>query len=345
MVERIREPDGDARRKAGDRLDNLTKPVGSLGRLEKLAVKVAGITGEMDPPLEKRYSLVFAGDHGVAEEGVSAYPQEVTVQMLGNFIHEGAAVNILGNLEGSRVKVVDVGVASADLPEKVMDKKVRAGTDNFTRGPAMTREEALESLRVGYDIVDELADRGLGVLGVGDMGIANTTPSSAITALFTGSDPSEVTGRGTGIDEESLKHKVDVVRRGIEVNEPDPADPVGLLSKVGGLEIGAIAGAYLAAAANRLPVMVDGFITTSGALIANAIAPLSSEYMIASHNSVEQGHMVALNHLGLSPLLDLDLRLGEGTGAALAMHLVRASTAILNEMYTFEEAGVSTKEG
>lgn len=344
LAEKIREPDENVRKKASERLDNLTKPKGSLGRLEDLAIQVAGITGKLDPSLNNRYSLVFAGDHGVAEEGVSAYPQEVTVQMLANFIHEGAAVNILGKLEKSEVIVIDVGVAAGDLPEKVVDKKVMYGTNNFVKGPAMSRDQAIRSIMIGYEIVEDLADSGLDLLGLGDMGIANTTPSSAITSVITGSDPQRVTGTGTGIDEESLAHKIKVVERGIEVNDPNRDDAIDVLSKLGGLEIGAIAGGYLAGAANHVPILVDGFITTSAALVAHAIEPLVAEYMVASHNSVEQGHMIALKHLGLSPLLDLNLRLGEGTGAVLAMNLVTASMRVLNEMYTFAEAGVSTEE-
>ncbi len=338
---RIDEVNYEIRDKASQRMNNLTKPKGSLGKLEDLAIKIAGIRGEFDPSMDERYSLVFAGDHGVAEEGVSAYPQEVTLQMLGNFIHEGAAINVLGESVGSKVRVIDVGVASDDVPRSVVGRKVNNGTDNFLHGPAMPREEALKSLRVGYEIVEELADSGLDLLGVGDMGIGNTTPSSAITAVITGASPENVTGRGTGIDEEALRKKVEVVEKGLEENNPDPEDPIDVLSKVGGYEIGAIAGAYLAGAANQVPLMVDGFITTAGALIARGLEPGVVDYMIASHNSVEGGHSVALKELELEPLLDLDLRLGEGTGAALAMNLVEAGTSILNEMNTFEEAGVS----
>ncbi|MBS3737076.1 nicotinate-nucleotide--dimethylbenzimidazole phosphoribosyltransferase [Candidatus Bipolaricaulota bacterium] len=330
------------RDKATRRMNNLTKPKGSLGKLEDLAIKIAGIRGELDPTMEDRYSLVFAGDHGVAAEGVSAYPQEVTVQMLENFIHEGAAINVLGKNVGSRVRVIDVGVASEEVPRPVLERKISKGTKNFLRGPAMSREEALESIRVGYEVVEELVDSGLDLLGVGDMGIGNTTPSSAITAVMTGESPKSVTGRGTGIDEESLRKKVEVVEKGLDTNNPDPENPVEVLAKVGGYEIGAIAGAYLAGAANQVPVLVDGFITTAGALIAHGLEPGVVDYLIASHCSVEEGHGVALDKLGLEPLLDLNLRLGEGTGAALAMHLVEASTSILNGMYTFEEAGVSS---
>ena len=341
FTEEIGPVDGEVSEKASRRLDNLTKPKGSLGQLEELAVKIAGIRREMNPSFDDKYSLVFAGDHGVAAEGVSAYPQEVTVQMLANFIHEGAAINVLGNQVGSEVLVVDVGVASEEIPESVVDRKINPGTDSFTDGPAMSREDALKSVQAGYEVVEELVDSGLDLLGVGDMGIGNTTPSSAITALLTDSPPEEVTGQGTGIDEESLKRKIEVVKKGLEVNEPDPEDPIDVLSKVGGYEIGAIAGAYLAGAAGGAPLVVDGFITTAGALLAAKMEPTVTDYMVASHNSVERGHEVALEKLGLDPLLDLDLRLGEGTGAALAMNLVEASIAVLNEMYTFEEAGVS----
>lgn len=338
---RIDTTNSDVRDKASRRMNNLTKPKGSLGKLEDLAIKIAGIRGELDPPMKDKYSLVFAGDHGVAAEGVSAYPQEVTVQMLENFIHEGAAINVLGKSVGSMVRVVDVGVASDEIPRSVLERKISKGTKNFLQGPAMPREEALESIRVGYEVVEELADSGLDLLGVGDMGIGNTTPSSAITAVMTGESPERVTGRGTGIDEETLCKKVAAVEKGLDTNNPNPEDAVDVLAKVGGYEIGAIAGAYLAGAANQVPVLVDGFITTAGALIAHGLEPRVVDYMIASHCSVEEGHGVALNELGLEPLLGLDLRLGEGTGAALAMNLVEASTSILNGMYTFEEAGVS----
>lgn len=337
----INDIDEEIRNRARERMDNLTKPKGSLGQLEDLAVKVAGICREVNPSLKNKYSFVFAGDHGVAAEGVSAYPQEVTAQMLANFINEGAAINVLGKRVDSEVVVVDVGVASGDIPPSVVDEKISRGTESFTRGPAMSREEALDSIRVGYRLVDRVADSGLDLLGVGDMGIGNTTPSSAITATMTGREPEEVTGRGTGIDEKSLTRKIAVVEEGLKTNRPDPADPLDVLSKVGGYEIGAIAGAYLAGAKNGIPILVDGFITTSGGLIAHGLEPKVADYMIASHNSVERGHKIALDNLGLEPLLDLRLRLGEGTGAALAMHLVEAAVSILNEMDTFEEAGIS----
>ncbi|MEF8798327.1 MAG: nicotinate-nucleotide--dimethylbenzimidazole phosphoribosyltransferase [Candidatus Bipolaricaulota bacterium] len=333
--------DKEMREKASKRMDNLTKPKGSLGQLEELAIKVAGICREMNPSLENKYSFVFAGDHGVTAEGVSAYPQEVTVQMLANFVREGAAINVLGNQADSEVIVVDVGVASRDIPSSVVDEKISEGTDSLIRGPAMSREEALASIQVGYRIVDEVADSGLDLLGVGDMGIGNTTPSSAITAVMTDSKPEDVTGRGTGIDQKSLRRKISVVEEGLQINRPDPADPLDVLSKVGGYEIGAIAGAYLAGAANEVPILLDGFITTSGALIAQGLEPKVTNYMIASHNSVEKGHKQAHEKLGLEPLLDLDLRLGEGTGAALAMPVVESAMLVLNDMYTFEEAGIS----
>lgn len=341
ISEGIKGTDQQARERAQKRMDNLTKPKGSLGQLEELAIKVAGITGEMNSPLDVRYSFVFAGDHGVAAEGVSAYPQEVTVQMLANFIHEGAAINVLGRKVDSEVVVVDAGVASDDVPPSVINEKINYGTNSFLEGPAMSRKEALASIRVGYRTVEKVADTGLDLLGVGDMGIGNTTPSSAITAAMTDGEPEEVTGRGTGIDEESLKQKIAIVEKGLEINQPDPNDPLDVLSKVGGYEIGAIAGAYLAGAASGVPILLDGFITTAGALIAHGLEPKVANYMIASHNSVERGHRIALENLRLEPLLDLNLRLGEGTGAALAMHLIESGVSILKEMYTFDEAGVS----
>ncbi len=341
MTNRIEGTDERVKKEARERMDSLTKPRGSLGRLEDLAIKVAGIRGEMNPSLADKYAFIFAGDHGVVSEGVSAYPQEVTAQMLANFIHEGAAINVLGNKVGSEVVVVDVGVGSDGIPSSVIDEKINYGTDNFVNGPAMSREDALAAVRVGYRIVNEAAESGLDLLLAGDMGIGNTTPSSAITAIMTGCSPEEVTGKGTGIDEEALKLKVAVVEKGLEVNQPDPSDPLDVLSKVGGYEIGAIAGAYLAGAANGVPLLLDGFITSAGALIAQGLEPEVTNYMIASHNSVEKGHRAAYEKLGLEPLLDLGLRLGEGTGAALAVHLVESGVAVLNEMYTFAEAGVS----
>ena len=325
-------------------LDVKTKPRRSLGRLEDLACRFAAIAGVERPPSPVKAIVVMAGDHGVADEGVSAYPQAVTGQMLLNFARGGAAINVLARQAGARVVVVDMGVARA-LPEgatpEIRACRVGAGTANLARGPAMTRAQALAALAAGAALADELARDGVGLLGIGEMGIANTTAASALAAVFTGAPPDEVTGRGTGIDDATFRHKVEVVRRGLEINRPDAGDAVDALAKVGGFEIAGLAGVVLGAAAARLPVVADGFIASVAALAAVRIAPLAAGYLIASHRSVEAGHRLVLQALGARPLLDLDLRLGEGTGAALAMPLVDAALAIAAEMATFESAGVS----
>ncbi|MBN1219368.1 MAG: nicotinate-nucleotide--dimethylbenzimidazole phosphoribosyltransferase [Anaerolineae bacterium] len=327
---------------AQDRQAQLTKPTGALGRLETLSVQIAGITGRIDPPLTERVVIVAAGDHGVTAEGISAYPSAVTPQMVLNFLNGGAAINVLARQAGARVVVLDVGVA-ADLPDHpdLIKAKVAPGTNNFTKGPAMTRNQAIQAIEAGMTAVTREAEQGLHLVGTGDMGIGNTTPSSAICAVLTGAGIAEVTGHGTGIDDAAWQNKVMVIQRALDKNQPDPQDPLDVLAKVGGFEIGAIAGIILGAAANRIPVLVDGFISTAGALIAAALAPLSRDYMIAAHRSVEPGHKIMQQHLNLDPIFHLDLRLGEGTGAALAMPVVVAATVTLNEMATFSEAAVS----
>jgi len=329
---------------AQERQAQLTKPAGALGRLESLSIQMAGITGQINPPLTERAVIVAAGDHGVTAEGVSAFPSEVTPQMVFNFLNGGAAINVLARQAGARVVVLDAGVA-ADLPEHpaLVNAKVGPGTHNFAQGPAMTREQAVQSIEAGIAAVAREYEQGLHLVGTGDMGIGNTTPSSAICAVLTGADIITVTGRGTGIDDTALKNKVDVIQRALDVNQPNPNDALDVLAKVGGFEIGAIAGVVLGAAARRIPVLVDGFISTAGALIAAGLAPLSRDYMIAAHRSVEPGHKIMQKHLNLDPIFHLDLRLGEGTGSALAMPVVVSATATLNEMATFAEAAVSGK--
>jgi nicotinate-nucleotide--dimethylbenzimidazole phosphoribosyltransferase len=323
------------------RLDRKTKPRGSLGRLEDLACRLAAAYGTADPPLPAKAVVVMAADHGVAEDGVSAYPQEVTAQMVKNFLAGGAAINVLARQQGARVVVADLGTkCPADLPQ-VRDCRLGPGTANFTRGPAMSRETAARALEVGIRLASELAAEGVGLLGVGDMGIGNTTAASALTAAFTGQLPERVTGRGTGIDDGRLRLKVGAVERALRVNRPDPADPLGVLAKVGGFEIAGLAGVLLGAAARRVPVVLDGFITGAAALAAVGLCPPARDYLIASHRSVEPGAEVVLRHLGLRPLLDLDMRLGEGTGAVLAMNLAEAALHVLKEMATFEAAGVT----
>jgi len=340
---RIVETDAAAAAEAQRLLDKKTKPPRSLGRLEDLVCQLAAIRGYATPRVRPAKAIVVMGaDHGVAAEGVSAYPQDVTGQMLLNFASGGAAINVLARQAGARVVVVDMGVARPLPPApEIRACRIGAGTANLARGPAMTRAQARAALAAGAALADELARDGVGLLGIGEMGIANTTAASALAAVFTGAPPEEVTGRGTGIDDATFRRKVDVVRRGIEINRPDANDAVDALAKVGGFEIAGLTGVVLGAAAARLPVVVDGFIASVAALAAVRLAPLAAGYLIASHRSVEAGHRLVLQALGAKPLLDLDLRLGEGTGAALAMPLVDAALAIAAEMATFESAGVS----
>jgi nicotinate-nucleotide--dimethylbenzimidazole phosphoribosyltransferase len=348
-IETLGPPDADARAQATAILDDLTKPPGSLGRLEWLAIELAGITAAPRPTFDRRAIVVAAADHGVTGQGVSAYPAAVTAQMVANLLAGGAAINALAAATGATLMVVDVGVASdipsvaatTDRPVDLVRARIRNGTDDMTQRPAMSRDEAVRSIGVGLDVARRLHADGVELLGVGEMGIGNTTAASAITAAMTGIDPERVTGRGTGIDEETRAHKVDVVRRAIERHRPEPADPVGVLAAVGGLEIGTLVGLILGAAAARTPVILDGFITASAALLAVALAPPVGRRLIAGHRSVEPGHAVVLGRLDLVPLLELDLRLGEGTGAALAMSLVDASVAVRDGMATFGSASIS----
>ncbi|HHY37026.1 MAG TPA: nicotinate-nucleotide--dimethylbenzimidazole phosphoribosyltransferase [Firmicutes bacterium] len=324
------------------RLDSLTKPPGSLGLLEELACQVAGITGQVCPPLPRKTCILMAGDHGVVAEGVSAFPQEVTVQMVLNFLRGGAAMNVLSRHVGSELLIVDVGVA-ADLPDLpgLLKRKVAYGTANMATGPAMTREQAVAALEVGIQVVQDSIARGTGLVGLGEMGIGNTTPSAAIIAVYSGRPVDQVVGRGTGLDDEGLRVKIRAIEKALAVNRPDPADPLDVLAKVGGLEIAALAGVILGAAAGRIPVITDGFISTAAALIAVGLCPTAKEYLICSHLSAEPGHSIMLEYLGLRPLLHLDMRLGEGTGAALAMFLVEAALKLLTGMATFAEAAIS----
>ena len=327
------------------RQDQLIKPQGSLGRLEELSIQMAGIRAEALPQARQKAVIVMAGDHGVVAEGVSAYPQEVTPQMVQNFLAGGAAINVLARQAGARVIVVDLGVAS-DLPPHpdLQVRKIAYGTANIARGPAMSVDQALRSILAGAEIVQEQCQLGLDMLATGDMGIGNTTPSAAIAATILAQDPAEIAGRGTGVDDDGLNRKVAAIRAALEVNRPDPGDGLDILAKVGGFEIGGIAGAILAAAAQRKAIVVDGFISTAAAMIAVRLAPVVRGYLIAAHSSQELGHHRMMAWLGLEPLLDLRMRLGEGTGAALAMPLVEAACQVLSEMATFAEAGVSAKE-
>lgn len=330
---------------AQTRLDRLTKPLGSLGRLEELAVRYAMITGEVKPNVPRGAVFTFAADHGVAMEGVSAYPSEVTPQMVLNFLRGGAGVNVLARHAGVEVRVVDIGVAYdfGSMPG-LIEKKIMRGTNNLLCEPAMTRAQAAQALQVGVDLATGAAREGIGLVGTGEMGIGNTTPSAALTAVMTDRSVAEVTGRGTGLDDAGRVHKIQVIEQALERHRPDRNDPLDLLAKVGGLEIAGLAGLILGAAAARLPVVLDGFIAGAAALVAVGLQPLCREYLIASHRSVERGHQAILDVLNLRPLLDLDLRLGEGTGACLGMGLVQASIKILTEMATFDEAGVTERD-
>jgi nicotinate-nucleotide--dimethylbenzimidazole phosphoribosyltransferase len=331
--------------KARTRLDNLTKPLGSLGRLEEFAGRLVAITENTMPELGKKVVFTFAGDHGVAEEGVSAYPKEVTPQMVLNFLNGGAGINVLARHAGAEVVVVDIGVDfNFGDAAGLVSKKVVMGTRNMRKGPALTREEAEKSISIGIGLATEYAKKGYRMFGTGDMGIANTTPSAAIASLLTSRAVSQVTGKGTGIGDDALKNKIKVIEDAIALNNPDPNDPVDVLTKVGGAEIGGIAGLIIGAAANRVPVVIDGFISTAGALIAFCLEPKTKDYMFAAHKSVEVGHTVMLEKIGLRPILDLDLRLGEGTGAALAMLMIEAGLKIYKEMATFGDAGVATEK-
>jgi nicotinate-nucleotide--dimethylbenzimidazole phosphoribosyltransferase len=327
---------------AAERQNNLTKPLGSLGRLEELSIQVAGIQGRARPRLENKVIVTMAADHGICAEGVSAYPAEVTPQMVFNFLRGGAAINALSRHVGARIVVVDVGVASA-MPAHpdLVSRKVAFGTQNMAYGPAMSVEEAVQAIEVGIEVVEREVAKGLDIVGTGDMGIGNTTASSAIVCAFTGEQVAMVTGRGTGLNDEQLRNKVAVIERVLAVNRPDPANGLDVLAKVGGLEIAGLAGVILGAAANRVVVVIDGFISGAAALVAHAICPQARDYMVAAHLSVEIGHQAVMRRLGLVPLLDLNMRLGEGTGAALGISLVEASVRALNEMATFAEAGVA----
>ncbi len=336
--------DAAVRAQAHRRLEALTMPYWALGRLLDLAEDLAGITRSMRPPVAGKAIFTMAGDHGVVAEGVSKYPQEVTPQMVYNFVAGGAGINALARQAGAAVRVVDMGVA-ADLGElaasgRIISRRIAPGTQNMARGPAMSRDQAVAAVEAGIDIARQAAS-AVDVFGTGEMGIGNTTPSSAIVAALSGRPVAEVTGHGTGIDAAQFALKVRVIEKSLQVNRPDPKDAIDVLAKVGGFEIGGIAGLILGAAALKKPVIVDGFISTAGALIAHALCPVAGEYMIAAHRSVEKGHRIALEILGKQPLIDLDLRLGEGTGAALAMNFLEAAVRILTEVATFEEAMVS----
>ncbi|MFC0031851.1 nicotinate-nucleotide--dimethylbenzimidazole phosphoribosyltransferase [Micromonospora chaiyaphumensis] len=348
----IRPLDEAAMAAARELQGRLTKPAGSLGALEPLSVRLAGLAGTCPPPLPERAAVaIFAGDHGVHAQGVTPWPQEVTAQMIGNFLAGGAVVNAFARQAGASVTVVDVGVATP-LPvdptadpagPRLVAANVRPGTRDLTVTAALTRDEARAAVETGIRVAGDLVDAGAGILLTGDMGIGNTTPAAALIAAFTGVDPAAATGRGTGVDDETYDRKVGVVRAALDRHAPDPADPLGVLASVGGLEHAALAGLVLGAAARRVPVLLDGVIAVSAALAAAAFAPDAVGAMVAGHRSAEPGATAALRHLGLDPLIDLGLRLGEGTGALLALPVVTGAVRVLHEVATFDSAGVAEK--
>jgi len=342
ILKQVKPLDSNAIEAARARQNELTKPRGSLGQLEELSIKIAGIKGEIIRGFEHKAIVTMAADHGVVEEGVTLYPQEVTKQMVFNFLNGGAGINVLARFVGARVVVVDMGVVGGfESHPNLICKMVDFGTKNMTKGPAMTRQQALDAIEAGIAVVEGEIAKGLDIIGTGDMGIGNTTASSAIAAAITGKQVEKITGRGEGLDDEQLAHKAKVVQKALDVNKPDSQDPIDVLSKIGGFEIGGLAGVMLGAAAHRIPVVIDGFISGAAALIATGLAPELKDYLIAAHLSAESGHKVLLQHLGLIPLLRLDMRLGEGTGAALGIVIVEAAVKTLAEMATFAEAGIS----
>jgi len=342
ILREIKPLDTSAMAAAQSRQNSLAKPHGSLGRLEELSIQLAGIKGEATPKLEHKSVIVMAADHGVAAETVSLYPQEVTRQMVLNFLKGGAAINALAGQIGARVIVVDMGVKGGFQPlPGLLCKMIDFGTQNMTQGPAMTRQQAVDSIEAGIQAVEAEMAKRVDIIGTGDMGIGNTTASSAIFASISGKQPKKITGRGTGIGDKQLAHKIKVIERALSINKPNPKDPIDVLSKVGGFEIGGLVGIMLAGAAYRIPVVIDGFISGAAALIAAGLSPQTRDYLIAAHISAEAGHELLLQFLGLKPLLNLNMRLGEGTGAVMGIFLADAAARTLSQMATFAQAGVS----
>lgn len=349
ILDQIRPLDSAAMAAAKDHQGQLALPPGSLGKLHEISVKMAGMTGSHRPEIKKLGIITMAGDHGVSAQGVSQFPQAVTREMVLNFSRGGAAINVLSRHVGARLTVVDMGVAGPELEissnlgdgVRYLNRSIAPGTRDISTGPAMSREQAIRSIQTGIEVFLEEKERGLDAVGTGDMGIANTTPSSAIAAAMLHAELAMMVNRGTGIDDAALNNKIQVVARALSVNRPNASDPVDVLAKVGGFEIGGIAGVILAACAHRVPVVVDGFISTAGALLAAGLHPHVKDYLFSGHQSAVEGHRMMLNALGLDPLLDLGMRLGEGTGAVLGLSLLAAASRISTEMLTFDEAGVS----
>lgn len=343
IIENIKPIDKTWIEKARLRTAQLVMPSRALGRLHDISERLCAIQEIFEPSLKRKTILVFAGDHGVADEGVSAYPQEITGAMVQTFLKNGAGINAISRQVGAEVLVVDMGIipeldpSSLDGGERLLIRKISQGTKNLSKGPAMSRQAAVKAIMTGFQVAADLFKQGVEVLGSGDMGIGNTTPSAAIGAVITGRNLQEMVGRGTGIDDQGLANKRETIQQGIQVNQPDAKDGVDVLSKVGGFEIGGIAGCILAGAFHHRPVVIDGFISTAGALVAHSLCPYVTDYLFAGHCSEEPGHIGMLNYLGLKPILDLGMRLGEGTGGALAMDIMEAAVRVFNDVLTFEE--------
>jgi nicotinate-nucleotide--dimethylbenzimidazole phosphoribosyltransferase len=346
IVSGIKPVDEEWIHKARERTAKLLMPTRALGRLHGISEQLCGIQQVLKPTIRQKAVLVMAGDHGVVEEDVSAYPQEITAAMVQTFLAGGAGINVISRLVGAEVWVVDMGVvpdldqASLAGKDRLLVRKVAKGTDNFTRGPAMSREQAEETILTGFRVASELFIKGTEILGTGDMGIGNTTPSTAVGTVITGKPLDELVGRGAGVDDEGLRRKKDAIQRGLDINAPDPKDALDVLGKVGGFEIGGIAGVLLSGAYHGYPVVIDGFISTAGALIAHTLSPHVTDYLLAGHCSKEPGHRVMLDHLKMRPILDLGMRLGEGTGAALSMIVIETAVRVFNDMFTFEDVGL-----
>jgi nicotinate-nucleotide--dimethylbenzimidazole phosphoribosyltransferase len=339
-------PAPGAELRAWERLESLTKPPGSLGRLEEIAARVATLIDDVRPALPRKAIVLMAADHGVTEENVSPYPREVTAQMVANFVAGGAAINQLARHAGATLTLVDMGVATPiPTSDDVVDARIAAGTANMMRGPAMTREQAALAVRTGIEVARALAEDGVDLIGTGEMGIGNTTAAAAVTSVLTGVEPRALVGPGTGLDVAGVRHKAFVVLKAIEVNAPDASDALDVLAKVGGFELAGLAGVVIGAASAGVPVVSDGYISGAATLAAVRMAPAAAPWVFASHRSTEPGHTIVLEALGLTPVLDLDMRLGEGTGAALAMEIMDAACAVMSGMATFAEAGVSDREG
>ncbi len=349
ILEEIKGPDKKIKEKAREHTSELVMPYRAMGRLHDVAEQLCAIQGNLYPEASPRGCIVFAGDHGVVEEGVSAYPQVVTGEMVKTFLRDGATINALARQMEAKVRVVDVGVAQeVEIPEDAVHelavRKIRSGTRNMAIEPAMEKEEAESAIMVGFEEAASMFDKGLEIIALGDMGIGNTTAASAVGTVIVDKSPFDMVGPGTGIDEEGVKHKAKIIQKAIELHNPQRNDGIDVLMKVGGLEIGAIAGAILAGAYFKKPIIIDGLISTAGALIATTISPLSKDYIFAGHSSAEKGHKYMLEHLGIEPLLDLGMHLGEGSGAVLAMGIIEAAARIFKEVLTFAQAGVTEKE-